>query len=728
MATIPLTDDLGLDETVEVAPFSSLLNYVTELPALRAKGGDLSKAGGLTLDQPAVTCLNIGLSFDKAITLGPAGTSISVLASANAGLDLIQRTPAQVSLPNVSAGSAPIADGTCYLSFCIEASVGVAAAGANGLLQFGINPGETVDLQNYQSFPLKQGITLLDAVKKTVGNFVLPARSEDLANIPDGCIATVTGTGTLTLSATANLLAVTNPLATVALPSPFPALSVTAGGTAAVGASLEVDTTFQIVARKLDAAHVQLGWYCAKDATVAVTATVSEGVTAGFGTTDLFSTIIGLISSNAAADLAELQKGGLGSDQISAIQGAVKAAANRSLELALSTEISSTQSTGAVFLYNIELAALTDESRQALDQALRGDLSALHTGKLAGITPVQSVFENARQRGVQLNVNLLGILNVGSVSTLTISGSVMYEPVTGALVITDGATAERIRSTAINFGADTQKLRQVMAESFMLTAAYSGSQHQIGAPALSCCHSFFDLQNSTNVAQIGKELRVGTALGLFSAGDATPPPGVTDFGRTMVHATTRYDNALASSLFLDPTGAPLPQEWYEQTGRTAIQLLVSDSDEDAVRRLPAIEDNLWQQMKTTGQPGFAALFPGVQAPFLGAITADYTAIMWWAGAMAGVAERLSAMKQWFQQHASASPDDPEFQKSRQDLAAHLKTVAATTSEQFGEPWGLVAMDETVDRRAGASVLISGPKLVRSKQRQVDGASVASAQV
>jgi hypothetical protein len=360
-----------------------------------------------------------------------------------------------------------------------------------------------------------------------------------------------------------------------------------------------------------------------------------------------------------------------------------------------------------------------------LDQALRGDLSGLHTGKLAGITAIQSVFENARQRGVQLNVNLLGILNVASVSTLTLSGSVMYEPITGALVITDGATAERIRSTVINFGADTQKLRHVMAESFLLTAAYSGSQHQVGGPSLQCCHSFFDLQNSTNAEQIGKERRVGAALGLFSADEAKQPVGIADFGRTMVHATTRYDNALAVALFLDPNGAPFPQALYEQTGRAAVQLLVSDSDEDAIRRRPAIEDDLWQQMKTTGQPGFAALFPGVPAPFIGAITADYTAIMWWAAAMAGAAARLSATRQWFQQHASASPDDPEFQKSRQDLAAHMKNVAATTSEQFGEPWGLVAMDETVNRRAGANILITGPQLVRSKQRPVPGTSIAS---
>ena len=57
--------------------------------------------------------------------------------------------------------------------------------------------------------------------------------------------------------------------------------------------------------------------------------------------------------------------------------------------------------------------------------------------------------------------------------------------------------------------------------------------------------------------------------------------------------------------------------------------------------------------------------------------------------------------------------------NQQQMAAYvdlIKNVAATTREQFGEPWGLVAMHQASDRRAAASILITGPKLVRSKQR------------
>jgi hypothetical protein len=380
----------------------------------------------------------------------------------------------------------------------------------------------------------------------------------------------------------------------------------------------------------------------------------------------------------------------------------------------------------ATFLYEIDLAVLTQESRDALERALRGDLSGLpsgtlesgklESGKLPGITCVQSVWQRAQARTVKLNVNLLGIFNFGSVATLTRSGTVLFEPATGALVITDASTASRIQSTQVNFGADSQKLRHVMAESFLITAVYHGTQRVLGGPSLHCRHSFFDFENATSLEHMRRKLRVGAALGLFSMADAEPPVGIRDFGRTVIDASAEYDDGLTTALFLDHDGAPLAHEFYEQMGRNAIQLLVSDADLDAARRGPAIDNDLWARMKDQGQANFGPLFPNLQAPLLGAITADYTAIMWWADAMAGAASRLAVVRQWFSRNPSASLDDPAFKKMREDVAGHLRSVAATTREEFGEPWGLIAMNEAGNRRAGASLLIAGPLLVRQKER------------
>jgi hypothetical protein len=67
-------------------------------------------------------------------------------------------------------------------------------------------------------------------------------------------------------------------------------------------------------------------------------------------------------------------------------------------------------------------------------------------------------------------------------------------------------------------------------------------------------------------------------------------------------------------------------------------------------------------------------------------------------------------------HAAAVPSDPRFQKLRAGLAKHLKEVAANTREEFGQPWGMVAMDLVSGRRADARIRITGSRLALSAER------------
>jgi hypothetical protein len=61
-------------------------------------------------------------------------------------------------------------------------------------------------------------------------------------------------------------------------------------------------------------------------------------------------------------------------------------------------------------------------------------------------------------------------------------------------------------------------------------------------------------------------------------------------------------------------------------------------------------------------------------------------------------------------------NDPEFQSLRKDLADYLEKVAARTTEEFGQPWGLVAMHEVSRRAAAASILIVGPSFALSRSK------------
>jgi hypothetical protein len=719
MPTIALTDQFGLDVDAQPAPTSALLKYFQQLPSLRFDSLDLGKLGGLTLDQPAIQSLSTGVSFQDPVNLGDGAPALSVAAGAHASLKIICNAH---DLPGQDQTIESRPD-TCYVSLGIEATVSADLSATSGALKFGASPSTTLDAVSYSRFPLKTGVTLLQALQQTVAGFSMPANSGDLGDLPAGQIVRVAVTGKLVLSGSVNLLAITNPLASASLPAPLPVVSVSAGGSATVGVSCEIGADYEVVARKLDSGAVRLGWYHKNDTGVAVSAKVSEGISAGFGTTDLFSQVVSAISANPKADLKELAGAGVPDGQAAAIQCAVKQATSRKLEIAVASEISANDSQGTTFLYEIVPAALTEESRAAIDNALRGDLAELHAPGLPGVSCLRSIWDNVQKAGLDLDVNLLGILNYSSVASLSLEGKVLYEPASGSLVIADQATAERIQSAQVNFGADTQKLRHVLAESFLITAAYRGAkQLAAGAVSLRCSHSFFELENATSPGDMSRKLRVGAALGLLSGDDAELPAGIADFGRTLFTASTDYDDNLVSAMFLDANQAPLAPVSYEAAGRKAIQLLVQAADDDAVRLQPATDDGLWRRMSQVGQPGFAGLFPGVPAPLVGAITADYSIVKWWVDAMCGTGQKLAAIRLWMARNPTAAFDDPDFQRLRQDLAGHLRQVAANTREEFGQPWGLLAMSQLVNGRAGANILISSPTLVRNKRRALAGAT------
>jgi hypothetical protein len=490
-----------------------------------------------------------------------------------------------------------------------------------------------------------------------------------------------------------------------------PALAIVQSGSVKVGASWAVSTDYQVRVQKTDSRHVQLGWYRKHNSDFSVTASASAGIAAGTRDTDLFSTIIGAISSDAQADVDALGKAGVSAGQAVSIQNAIQTAASRKLELAVSAEFSSLASDEAAFLYDVDLGALGGEGREAVNAALAGDLSGLaDPARLpAGITELRSILTRARASRFAWKVNLLGIFNVGSISQLALSGTVTFTPSTGELVIADKATASRIQTTAVNFGADEEKLRHVMAESFLITAAYRGSQSVVSAPELSSSHVFFRLDNSAGPQDMRRFAAIASALGL-----AAPPvpDGIADFGRSSVRAETHYDDASTRALFLAADGSPRPRGEYEAAGRRAVALLVLPDGDDAFRLRPVTDDHLWNQMKDLGPANFGQLLPQTQAD---GVRPDYLAIQWWAESMRGAAEILTQMSR-------SAPADPNFQKLRHDLASHLRDVAAKAHEQFGTPWGQVAMFLVGGMTAKPAVDIVAQHLVYSSSQMLRAAS------
>jgi hypothetical protein len=567
-------------------------------------------------------------------------------------------------------------------------------------------------------------------VKDTIAGFSIPGDIEDLDGLPTGSVVTLNGTGTLKFSATANLLTAINPLASAALPAPLTAVALSAGGSVTVGASVQLTGEYQLRVVKNEAKQVRLAYYRKSGQELEIKATASFGISADIGSSELLGKLMAAISSDPKADEDELKRAGLTDGEIQAIENAVKASIERTIEMALTAELAASREDKAAFVYDIDLDALTPTSREAIHSALDGDLSALTKDPdvvLPGIQAAQDLFTNLRGSKHSWVINLLGVVNFGWVSKLMVAGKTLYEPATGQLVISDTVTASRIGTTVVNIGvADADKLRKVMAENFLITVAYRGARSAGLQPSLVTSHSFFALNQHTSQETLRDELDISVALGLIGADDqkriVTSAP---EFGRTLYYTATNYDDALATQLFLAGK-QPIGVEVYENAGLEAAACLVHPGDQDEARLRPTQDAALWRKMKATGQPRIPALFPDVPFPISQAIVTDYTVIRWWSDAMNATANKLAEMQAFLATHPTVDDQNNDFKKLRNDLAAHLKSVAANTREEFGRPWGLLAMFIVSGKQAGRKATLVGPKLYLTNELPTQSASIIDA--
>jgi hypothetical protein len=90
--------------------------------------------------------------------------------------------------------------------------------------------------------------------------------------------------------------------------------------------------------------------------------------------------------------------------------------------------------------------------------------------------------------------------------------------------------------------------------------------------------------------------------------------------------------------------------------------------------------------------------------------------------MSACAKKVAAMRTLMA--ANPDPESPQFLALRADLAKKLASVASHSVEQFGQPWGLVAMDRVSGCQAAGKVQIAGSRfaLIRSRQGALTAAA------
>lgn len=724
MPTIKLTDKFGL--VIDVSPglasvFSKYLKSPGDIVGVLRNPAAIT---GLEVGKDPFGSQSIGISFNEPLRLGKSGVELTINPQFIGTVGISKDRALFDSDTDPFRDSIAIPTSHAFVSVGFEARLDVGLSENTGDLQFGFASGTNVILTDYRLFALTDKIA--PAIQTLFEDFVIPGDLEDVESMPQGSVATVQGTGSLKFSAQANLLSAVNPLASVNAAAIQGALQVKEVGSITVGATYTLTGEYQVRVQRLDGRKFRLGYEKKRSSDFDVTVAAQIGVSAGAGGFDLIRGVLQAVSPDPVPDKDTFQKAGLSDDQISTIAAAVKTGIERSLQLSMKGELDSLDEVSTAFSYEIDLDALDENGRKTVNGALKGDLTGLESSTPDGIKRLKSIFSTLQEGQKILKVNLLGIFNYGSVTTLFQRGTMIVDYESGDITITDQAGANRIQFTSSNFAKDTARLRKILAESLLLTAAYRSSTTVRVAPQLECKYWFFELHQKTNLQNIKDYLNIAQALQVTSRFDIPAKlnslSGVNAFGQSAFYADSSYSDSLCKRLFLNPSGQPRAQDEYEKIGRDALALLLPAGDPiNDARRLPLTDDAIWDQMKAAGQPNnFGGLFDdrGFNTNQLADITSDYTLIMWWAPAMSSMGAPLARLVTFITQNPQWDPEDDTFKKLRTDLDRKMAAVTQNTQTQFGEPWGLLALDLASGQKAITTVRFSCPKLTFAASRNL----------
>jgi len=721
MATISIRDSFEV-EIVSASPQvnSGFGKYLRSLPAQLLARAEVAVQFPRELQLVSPGENGLGLTFKNDVPLGTDKTALSVSAGAKATLGVFNRAGMLLFEDTFVGEPLKVAGGQAFLAFAFEPAMEVGLKRELGNLSFGFDAGTESEFRCYRPFDLMGSpVTLAEAAKELFENFTIPNTVDDLKQMKDapaGTVASVFGHGHLQIGCSVDVAAAFNPLASINTIDALGPLKLGGGASVTAGLQARVSGDFQVRVQKVDGRAVRLSYHkvAARELEVSLEASAGPGVT--LGDRDLLKMLFGGASGVSGTSEEELVAAGLSSEHLARIKSAMKAGMSRKLSLDLGAQFSSMRQDEAAFQYEIDLDALDATGESAVGKALSGNLVELNLLEPHlpghGIRLLQSRTEKLRTKRVAWRLNLVGIINVVSLTELVKKGTVFHDEESGELVITDEVSTERLKGVT-----ESRGIRKLLYESVLLTATYKAAGLDVNT-SLSAAQSFFHVDKSANRQRMEDYLDAVAAVGLISQPDIETLMGpFDDFGRSSLLLETVYDHAACVRLFTD-NGATRNEDFYEDIGKLALLALVQKDDPDAYRRVPVESATLWKKMKDTGQPGFQQILPPPitggtsQTLLVAVVAADYTLIRWWAHAMATAATRLADMRAFLGGRTADTidPKDQAFIKKRGDVAnAMVKAVQANKSS-FDDPWGLVALFMASGRTATATGIVSSPRL------------------
>jgi hypothetical protein len=627
------------------------------------------------------------------ITIEPSA-QVTIRVNATPGSDLFDSDPFHVP--------AKVPDHTGYVGIGFEGSLDLGVSGSDGDLTFGFDQSSTVSLDYRKAFPLGGGEpTLGEALGQTLSAFVIPADLSDLNSLAISDIATVSGHGSLKVAGGVSVAVSPNPLASADLPLGAGTIAVKAGATAGLSASFTVSGSYQIRARRKDAATIELSVWRERGTAFKADLSASAGVTAKFGGTDLTAAILEAISTDPTADkklLADLQPA-----EATALKDAIKQGLNHSVEASLNEVLTVLTDDQAAFQYEIQPGHLSQEASLAVHKALDGDFrlltamedNAQDDGSIApGVKMLNSVLTSSRKRGATFKLNLLGILNYISLGQLIRNSEILHDFVTGDVTIKETVSGQRI-TAIVEPLARGEALRKAMFDSVLVTTTYRASR-ALAPTELGCEHMHFAVNQNTNDQIVGDYLSWFIALNLLTKQEkADILAQFTDGGPSSCVLRTAFDDRACVALFLDGT-TPRSGEYYLDIGRQALRALL-DPDHQAIDRIrhQILEDKLWPKALEIGANRNLGPLVGLSTGDMrvNILSGDLGVITDWADAMVAVGALVRDIRAYVGDTADPAMllHDNTFKQKRETLQKKLASVVKASKTRFDEPWGMVSL-------------------------------------
>lgn len=639
MPTINLTNNSDLNITASSADNNATLNrYLTSGLSFKTPPSFDALANLLVKDQH---------QLDFPITLSATGegkfalkkTTLDIQLGASVSIGLLQDSDESdfLSVLNVAGD----ASSSGLVSLAVQAKLTAEDDATVSDFTFGIANSATVTLTGYHVAAANE--KLADAVKKAAVALTIPHDLDDLRSLPPGGICRLDGASSLKFAASATYSFLNDPLAAVAI-SNLPSLGISATASATLEASVTHTSGHTLTIARLPNGLLHLAVSLKKTDDFETSLTVSSGVAAKIGDTDVLAFLLDKINPNSAAEAdaiaAQMKEAAkFKSDIKSAIDTALKASLSASLQAALG--ISKVRN--RAFLYEIDLNGLDNDSRSALLAALTGDFTAMtKTGPpLKGIQQLDSALTVTKDDKHTFVVHFLGIFNAASINDFVKKSKVDITSDTHELILSD----ETLQVVNNNLAAE--KLRQLLLKDITLTLPASANTKDVDTPITL---AYLDREGSTDPSTMRQFVNV---LEFVTAPKATAAAALLSqklkhYGACSLFCGLSLSSQKCRQLFIDGNNQPYDWMHYVNAMCNVMKAIYSGLDEDPENsyhlRLFRAGQVTWKALQDAGAasnmiPILKSLGMSETEALL-AITDVITAI-WWSQAMADYAAALA---------------------------------------------------------------------------------------